>query len=140
MEGIQRSGRLRLIGVSNITAEQLELLCDFAEVRPTFVQNRCFARQRWDCEVREVCRREGVVYQGFSLLTANTAELQSREIREIAHRHQTSVTSVVFSFALRLGMMCLTGTTDPRHMREDLAASSLKLSDEEIAIIEHLSG
>lgn len=140
MEGIQRSGQLRLIGVSNATADQLELLCDSAEVKPSFVQNRCFARTRWDRAVREVCRREGVVYQGFSLLTANSAELQSREIREIAHRHQTSVTSVVFSFVLRLGMICLTGTTNPQHMREDLAASTLKLSDEEIATIEHVSG
>jgi diketogulonate reductase-like aldo/keto reductase len=81
MEGIQKDGGARLIGVSNVSAEQLELLCDAAEVLPAFVQNRCFARLGWDRAVRDVCRERGVVYQGFSLLTANRAELALREER-----------------------------------------------------------
>ena len=43
MEGIQASGRVRLIGVSNFSLQQLRLLRDKAQVRPRFVQNRCFA-------------------------------------------------------------------------------------------------
>src|SRR5207245_1646872 len=44
MEELQREGRVPMIGISNVTADQLALLCDVAEVRPAFVQNRCFAR------------------------------------------------------------------------------------------------
>src|SRR5262245_32807037 len=71
IEDIQISGRVRLIGVSNVTLEQLERLCQKARVRPHFVQNRCHAKRGWDRRVRQFCAANGVVYQGFSLLTAN---------------------------------------------------------------------
>ena len=140
MEELQREGRTRMIGISNATADQVAELCNFASVRPAFVQNRCFARMGWDREVREVCKREDVVYQGFSLLTANVSELASPPIRRIAAAHDTNVTQVAFAFALAVGMICLTGTTSPEHMRDDLAAANLKLSEDEIAAIEAISG
>ncbi|HVT43853.1 MAG TPA: aldo/keto reductase [Thermoanaerobaculia bacterium] len=140
MEELQREGRTRLIGVSNVTARQLALLCEFAEVTPSFVQNRCYARLGWDRDVREVCRNDGVVYQGFSLLTANRQELASSEIRRIAAGHGKSVAQVAFRFALQLGMICLTGTTDARHMREDLAVFTFQLSSDEMKTIERISG
>ena len=140
MEELQREGRTPRIGVSNVTADQVEELRNIASVRPSFVQNRCFARLGWDREVREVCKREGVVYQGFSLLTANVAELASPPMRRIAAAHGTNVTRVVFAFALAVGMICLTGTTNPEHMRDDLTAVDLELTEDEIATIEGISG
>jgi diketogulonate reductase-like aldo/keto reductase len=140
MEALHREGGARLIGVSNTSAAQLSTLCGIAEVRPAFVQNRCYARLGWDREVRAVCREYGVVYQGFSLLTANVAELHSAEIQRIAERHRVTTTRVVFAFALQTGMICLTGTTDPDHMRDDLAALDLELSGDEVARIENVSG
>jgi hypothetical protein len=35
------------------------------------VQNRCFAVMGWDYHVRQLCREQGIAYEGFSLLTAN---------------------------------------------------------------------
>ncbi len=139
MEQLQREGRVSLLGASNMAAEQIVVLCDVAEVPPAFVQNRCFARMGWDREVREACSARGVVYQGFSLLTANRAELASGPVRQIAARHGVTVAQVIFRFALQAGMICLTGTTDPDHMREDLAVFELELSDEEMERIETLS-
>ena len=110
-----------------------------AEVKPAFVQNRCFARMGWDRETRAVCRREGITYQGFSLLTANVEELQSDVMARIAEKHGVSVTRVVFAFALQVGMVCLTGTGDPAHMRDDLAAVDLVLAQDEVAAIETIS-
>jgi diketogulonate reductase-like aldo/keto reductase len=140
MEALAREGGTRLIGVSNVTAEQLAALCAFAEVRPAFVQNRCFARLGWDREVRAVCRQEGVVYQGFSLLTANRAELTSSLVLRLADAHGATPAQVVFAFARRLGMLALTGTTDAAHMRADLDAAQLALAEDEVAALERLSG
>jgi diketogulonate reductase-like aldo/keto reductase len=140
MEELQREGSVGAIGASNVTAEQIATLCDFAGVAPAFVQNRCYARFGWDREAREVCRANGITYQGFSLLTANAAELRSARIAAIAKRHDRTVAQVVFAFAIAVGMLPLTGTTDPRHMREDLAASEIELSADEITEIETISG
>jgi len=71
MEELCRGGKTKMIGVSNITAAQLAQLCDQAKVKPMVVQNRCFAALGWDRAVREICQTNGIIYQGFSLLTAN---------------------------------------------------------------------
>jgi diketogulonate reductase-like aldo/keto reductase len=139
-EELHDEGLVRLLGVSNVSAGQLAELCKLARVRPAFVQNRCYARLGWDRAVREVCLREGVVYQGFSLLTANRAELQSRPLLSIADRHGKTPAQVVFAFARVLGMIRLTGSSDAAHLRQDLESDAFELSADEVAMIERLSG
>jgi diketogulonate reductase-like aldo/keto reductase len=136
MEALKLDGKARLIGVSNMSAEQLELLFARAKVKPAFVQNRCYARTGWDREVRALAKAHDIVYQGFSLLTANAREVQGSTIKGIAARHGRTEAQVVFRFALEVGMIPLTGTTDRRHMQEDLGAFEFALDPEEVAAIE----
>jgi diketogulonate reductase-like aldo/keto reductase len=135
MEDAVRAGLLGLLGVSNISFEQLATLIDGVKIAPAFVQNRCFARNRWDADVRALCQRHGIVYQGFSLLTANRQALSSPRVRAIARRHGKTVPQVVFRFAIELEMLPLTGTTDSAHMREDLDVFDFTLSDEDHEIM-----
>jgi diketogulonate reductase-like aldo/keto reductase len=132
MEALQERGAVRLLGVSNVALDQLEELLGFAHAPPAFVQNRCFARLGWDARVREICGRHGIVYQAFSLLTANRDVLQRPKVRDIAARHHRTVAQVVFRFSLALGMVPLTGTTNPAHMREDLDVYDFDLVDDDL--------
>jgi len=138
MEELHAAGKTRFLGISNVALDQLEALLAIATVRPTFVQNRCFASTRWDADVRAFCRANGIVYQGFSLLTANVSELRSATFREIVARVRRTPAQVVFRFARQMGMLPLTGTTDPLHMREDLAIDDFALSDEDVKTIESI--
>ena len=139
MEALHEGGRARLLGVSNVTVEQLDGLCRGARVRPHFVQNRCHAARGWDRDVRAYCAANGLVYQGFSLLTANREALARPELARIAARHGRTVAQVVFRFALEVGMIVLTGTTDPGHMREDLDVFAFRLDPDEVERIERLA-
>ncbi len=136
MEALHDAGRARLLGVSNFSLEQLQRLCDGARIRPRFVQNRCYAARGWDRRVREFCAANGVVYQGFSLLTANRDALARPELAAIARRHGRTVNQVVFRFALEVGMVALTGTTSADHMRADLDVFAFRLAPEEVQRIE----
>src|SRR5271157_3913793 len=140
MEIIQRSGRARLLGVSNVTLEQVQALCRQAQVRPHFVQNRCYAERGWDRDVRVFCAANGLIYQGFSLLTANRQVMAHPELKRIAERHGRTVSQIVFRFALDVEMVPLTGTTDVNHMRADLEVFDFCLDPQEIERIERLSG
>jgi diketogulonate reductase-like aldo/keto reductase len=135
MEDAARAGRAGLIGVSNVSAEQLAMLAKGAKIAPAFVQNRCFARTRWDEDVRAFCAANDIVYQGFSLLTANREVLASPRVRDIARRHGRTLAQVVFRFALEIAMMPLTGTSDSQHMREDLDVFGFALSEDEHKIV-----
>ncbi len=139
MEALHASGRTRLLGVSNVTLEQLQGLCQQARVRPRFVQNRCYAAQGWDRRVRQFCAAHGLVYQGFSLLTANREALARPELARIAQRHGRTVSQIVFRFALDVGMVPLTGTTDADHMQADLQVFDFRLGPEEVGQIEGLA-
>lgn len=139
MEALYQAGKTKMIGVSNITAAQLTLLCQQAQVKPMMVQNRCFAVMAWDKQVREICREQGIIYQGFSLLTANREVMAEPEVLAIAAREGVGPAQVIFRFALEVGMLPLTGTTDPQHMSEDLAAARITLSAEEVQRIETIA-
>ena len=130
---------VRHLGASNVALDQIEALWKFARIKPRFVQNRCYARTRWDADVRAFCRRHGIIYQGFSLLTANANELRKAAFREIVRRTGKTPAQVVFRFAKQVGMLPLTGTTDAKHMREDLAIDDFELSAEDVARIETIA-
>jgi diketogulonate reductase-like aldo/keto reductase len=139
MEALHDSGRARLLGVSNFSLEQLRQLCERARVPPRFVQNRCYASRGWDRGVREFCATHGMVYQGFSLLTANRDALAHPELARVARRHGRSAAQVVFRFALEVGMLALTGTADAGHMREDLDVFEFRLAPDDVERIECLA-
>jgi diketogulonate reductase-like aldo/keto reductase len=140
LEAIHDAGGARLIGVSNVLPEQIERLLELARVPPAFVQNRCFAHLGWDAAVRAVCQRHGIVYQAFSLLTANAHVRQHHAVRAIAARHGRTVPQVIFRFALERGMIPLTGTTDRAHMDQALDAYAFELDDDEVQQVQRAGG
>lgn len=138
IEQIYKSGHARAIGVSNVNALQVAALLEQAEIRPMVVQNRCFANRYWDWQVREICRANGVVYQGFSLLTANPHVLRHPDVGGIAKRLGVNSEQVIFRFAMEVGMVPLTGTTNLNHMQEDLRALEIRLTPDEVHLIESI--
>jgi diketogulonate reductase-like aldo/keto reductase len=133
-------GRTRLLGVSNVALRHLQMMDAAGAELPRFVQNRCFARLGWDRQVRAFCAERGIVYQGFSLLTANPEVLQHPLVGRVASRLGATPAQVVFRFAQAVGMLPLTGTSDATHMRQDLASRALTLSADEVLAIESLVG
>jgi len=105
-------------------------------VKPSFVQNRCFARNGWDFHVRKFCRDHDIAYQGFSLLTANVQELRHPNFWAVVDRVEKTPAQVVFRFALQVGMIPLTGTSNPEHMQQDLEALDFELTEDEVLAIE----
>ena len=110
------------------------------EEMPRFVQNRCFVRTDWDRDVREFCAARGMVYQGFSLLTANRGVLGHPLVTSVAARERATPAQVVFRFARAVGILPLTGTSDEGHMREDLESSRVEMSADEVRMLEGLAG
>ena len=139
MEGIAQSGRVKLLGVSNCTAKQVADFVAMANVPLSFVQNRCYAERGWDRAVRDLCDEHQIVYQGFSLLTANRHVTSGAKVVAIAKAHGVTPAQVVFRFAQQVGMLPLTGTKDPEHMRQDLAAERFDLDADELAAV-HAAG
>jgi diketogulonate reductase-like aldo/keto reductase len=140
MEDALDEGLVGLLGISNVSVDQLDTLLGGARIGLAFVQNRCLARASWDAEVRALCQTHDVIYQAFSLLSGNRQVLLKPYVTEIAHRHNKSVPQVVYRFALELGMLPLTGTTDGAHMRQNLDIFDFTLTRDETETLLALGG
>jgi diketogulonate reductase-like aldo/keto reductase len=134
------AGRARRLGVSNVSLLQLKQMAATHPEAPGCVQNRCFARLGWDRDVRLFCRERKIVYQGFSLLTANPEVLGHPMVARLAAHAGATTAQVVFSFARSIGILPLTGTSSAEHMQQDLASAELALSPDAVRAIETLAG
>jgi len=134
------AGRTRLLGVSNVSLRHLEQMVDVLSEAPAFVQNRCYAHFGWDRDVRSFCSQRKIIYQGFSLLTANAELLEHPVVTGLAAAASATPAQVVFAFARAVGMVPLTGTSNAEHMKQDLASRSLALAPGGVRAIESLAG
>lgn len=139
LETLYELGQAKLIGISNVNLSQLELLMNISKIKPMVVQNRCFAKQGWDKAVREFCKNNNIMYQGFSLLTANPGIWQHKKVKAIADQLQKTPAQIIFRFALHLGIVPLTGTRSEEHMQQDLDVSSFALTPDQITDLEVIS-
>jgi diketogulonate reductase-like aldo/keto reductase len=134
------TGRARWLGVSNVALDHLEGMERLAAELPRFVQNRCFARLGWDREVRSFCDKHKIVYQGFSLLTANQEVVNHPPFVALARQLGATPAQLVFAFAREVGMLPLTGTASTEHMKQDLASLEFRLPAEIVFGIESMAG
>ncbi|MGZ4899314.1 MAG: aldo/keto reductase family protein, partial [Candidatus Angelobacter sp.] len=134
------AGHTRFLGVSNVALSQLEQMTAVHAESPAFVQNRCYARLGWDREVRNFCRERNIIYQGFSLLTANMEVVRHPTVAALAAQKNATPAQIIFAFARAVGMLPLTGTSNADHMKQDLASREITLSPDAVRTIETIAG
>lgn len=138
MEALHKEGAVTYLGISNVTLNQAQLLCEHAAVQPAFIQNRCIEQFGWDKELRRFCADNDIIFQGFSLLTANLQLLRHPTVQGIATRLGKTPAQVVFRFALGLNIVPLTGTSSRSHLEEDLECLTFALSANDQKAVEDL--
>lgn len=136
MEALVDGGNVRQLGISNCyRLDFLQALFDEVRVKPAVVQNRFYADSGYDRGIRAFCREHAIVYQSFWTLTANPHLLASAAVRDAGARHERTPAQVLFRWLTLQGVVPMTGTRDPRHMREDLKILDFTLDEAECAAI-----
>ena len=133
LESLQKEGAVKYLGVSNFDLAQLQELHGRAKLKPSFIQNRCFAALGWDKAIRNFCKGSQIQYQGFSLLTANRSELSQPSIAMLVKKYKRTIPQIVFRFTQQKGAIPLTGTSSRQHMQDDLNVHDFELTPEELA-------
>ena len=120
-------GKIENIGVSQVTVEQIEQARKVVPVAA--VQNHYNIEERKYDAVVDYCTAEGIVFVPFFPLRADA----SPAVREVAARHRVTPQQVMLAWLLRRSPMMLPipGTLSPDHLKQDLAAASIELSDAE---------
>ncbi|MEP9352254.1 aldo/keto reductase [Xanthobacter sp. KR7-65] len=136
MEELHDAGGVRQLGISNCyEPDRLERIYDAARIKPAVVQNRFYAKTGFDQEIRAFCRSRGIVYQSFWTLTANPAILAAPALTDLAAQLGRTPAQVFFRYLTQQDMACLTGTSSPEHMAQDLAIFDFRLDNAACASI-----
>jgi diketogulonate reductase-like aldo/keto reductase len=122
MERLFDQGLVRQLGISNCyEPERFERLWRAARIKPAALQNRFHAKTHYDRALRAFCRDKNIVYQSFWTLTANPQVLAAPAVTVPAEKYGRTPAQVFFRYLTQSGMACLTGTSSPEHMAQDLA-------------------
>jgi pyridoxine 4-dehydrogenase len=140
LKELQDEGKIRHVGLSNVSVEELERARGIVEV--VTVQNRYNLEDRDSEDVLEACEREGIGFiPWFPLATGRLAE-PGGALERVARTHDAAPAQVALAWLLARSpvMLPIPGTASVEHLEEDVAATRIELSAEEVAEIGSAAG
>jgi aryl-alcohol dehydrogenase-like predicted oxidoreductase len=132
---LQIQGKIRHIGVSNVSADQLARARRVAPI--VAVQNRYSLADRGSDALVDLCAREGLVFIPWYPLGAGRLAEPGSSLAEAARRHSATPGQVALAWLLRRSpaMLPIPGTSSRAHLEENLAASRLVLAEDEFTAL-----
>ncbi|MEJ7781934.1 MAG: aldo/keto reductase [Solirubrobacteraceae bacterium] len=136
LKELQDEGKIRHIGVSNVSVEQLEQARGIVEVHT--VQNRFNLTDRGHEDVLDHCEHEGIGFIPYFPLAAGDLARPGGPLAEAAQRHDATPAQVALAWLLQRSevMLPIPGTGSPEHLEENAAAGALRLEDDELSRLE----
>jgi pyridoxine 4-dehydrogenase len=129
LANMQWEGKIRLIGLSNVTQEHIERARKIVPI--VSVQNRySFADREWDYVV-DYCERNEIAFIPWFPLGAGT--VAAKVLDRMARAHQAKPIQVALAWLLKRSpiMLPIPGTSSISHLEENVQAAALELTDEE---------
>lgn len=145
---LRDAGLIRHLGLSNVTPEQLAEAQAIAPVVCVQNQYGIGVRPEYDEFVR-ACGEQGVAFVPFYAIAgagreAGASGTDSTEVLAVARAHGASAAQVRLAWTLHRGphVLAIPGTGNPDHLVANVAAGTLRLSEDELAVLNslHLSG
>jgi aryl-alcohol dehydrogenase-like predicted oxidoreductase len=135
--GLEEQGKIRHIGLSNVTEEQLRRAQRVTPIAS--IQNRYNVDDRGSETLVDLCEQEQLVF----LPWAPIQDLDSNQVvRDIAARHGATPTQVVLAWLLARSpaVLPIPGTGSAAHLEENVAAAALELSPAEVSALTKAGG
>ncbi|MFC9770182.1 MULTISPECIES: aldo/keto reductase [unclassified Pseudarthrobacter] len=133
LERLYDNKQIRAIGVSNFLADHLDTLLESSEIVPAVNQIELHPSYQ-QAHLAAKCRSLGIEVEAYSPL-GQGGDLNGNAVTAIADAHGATTAQVVLAWHLASGNIVIPKSVDPGRMRENFAASSLTLSDDELAAI-----
>jgi aryl-alcohol dehydrogenase-like predicted oxidoreductase len=141
---LQKEGKIRHIGVSNVTADEFAQARSLVKVAA--IQNRYNILARQADDILATCEREHIVFVPYSPLGGRTAAALNGEdarlagLKALAEEKHVSLAQIVLAWLLARSpvIVAIPGTTKIEHLEDDIAAGKVRLTKKEVERIEKL--
>jgi pyridoxine 4-dehydrogenase len=132
---LREQGKVRHVGLSEVGVDQVQAARKVVPVAS--VQNRySLADRAWE-PVVDYCQREGIAFLPWFPLGAGRLAEAGGALVAVARRHQATPAQVALAWLLARSpvMLPIPGTSSVAHLEENLAASALRLADDEFELL-----
>lgn len=140
LAGLRDAGLIRHLGVSDVSVAHLDEAMAIAPV--VCVQNRYSLDQREHEPVLRACAERGIAFVPYFAIAGDSRQggggTGSAAVTRVARRHGATAAQVRLAWTLHKGpnVLAIPGTSDPGHAAENVAAASLRLTAEDLALLD----
>ena len=136
LKELQEEGKIRHVGVSNVSVEELERARAVVDV--VTVQNRYNLTERYSESVLEACERDGLGFIPWFPLAIGELARPGGPLDDLARRHDAAPGQLALAWLLARSpvMLPIPGTASVEHLEENVAAQSIELAREEVERLE----
>lgn len=129
---LQAEGKVRHVGLSNVSADQLEEARGIVPI--VSVQNRYSLSDRGQEDALEACEREGIPFLPWFPLASGGAARGEGEVDRVARERDATPVQVTLAWLLARSpvMLPIPGTSSAEHLEENVAAAAIELSEEDL--------
>jgi pyridoxine 4-dehydrogenase len=137
---LQREGKIRHIGLSNVDARQLARARQVATI--VSVQNRYNLVDRYSESVLDACERDGIAFLPWFPLGFGNLTRGGGRLADVAASHGATQAQIALAWLLRRSpvMLPIPGTSSLEHLEENVAAAALELTDAEFTELSRAAG
>jgi len=149
LEEFVASGKVKAIGVSNFTIDQLRQLIAHSKVGPPVVNQVEFHPYLVQTELHQFCKENGIVLTAYSPLGSPDsysgqqpgapALLKEPIVLELAKKHNKSPAQILLRWSVQMGTSVIPKSVTPSRIEENLQIFDFKLSEEDVSLVSSLN-
>lgn len=135
MEKAYKEGKVRAIGLSNFTPEQVQEILDICEVKPAVLQTEVHPYSQ-EKELKAFLDKEGIVIQAwYPLGHGDKALIQEPLFTEFGKKYGKSNAQIILRWHVQAGNIVIPGSKNPAHIKENFNLFDFALTDDEMGKI-----
>ena len=138
MEKAYKEGKVKAIGLSNFTKEQIQEILDICEVKPTVLQTEVHPYFQ-ELELKEFLTKEDIKIQAwYPLGHGDAALLNDETIVELGKKYQKSTAQIILRWHIQAGNIVIPGSKNPEHIKANFDLFDFALTEDEMKKISGL--
>ena len=138
MEKAYKEGKVRAIGLSNFSMEQIKEILSICEVKPTILQTEVHPYSQ-EKELKEFLDSQGIVIQAwYPLGHGDKALIEEPVFTKLAQKYSKSNAQIILRWHVQSGNIVIPGSRNPAHIRDNFALFDFALTEDEMAEISAL--
>ncbi len=138
LQQAQQEGLIEHIGLSEVTIEEIKAAEEFCEV--VSIQNKySYDYRRFEPEL-DYCREQGIAFIPWNPLNANNVQTMAR-LEAVAQKNSSTPHQVALAWLLQHAenILLIPGTSKVAHLEENVKAVNLKLSAEDMLVLDDMA-